>query len=192
MSQAIRARLVAPLLVAMLAVTGCGGESQPWKGDGGDADQASVAPAATSVPNEPPRASTPADAPSPGGTTSDGAVVGTTAPDDSPQAVQQDRAAMLLLRTAVSIVESCKSGRQAYTDCDEQRELGARDQLGVIFADGGVGTVKVSASPQSIRVTTRSESGGRFTVARSPRGDRFSCTTGVAEGMCSADGTWSW
>lgn len=192
MSRTIRALLVAPLLAATLAATGCGGESQPWKGDSGDADQASVAPAATSVPNEPPRASTPADAPSPGGTTSDGAVVGTTAPDDSPQAVQQDRAAMLLLRTAVSIVESCKSGRQAYTECDEQRELGARDQLGVIFADGGVGTVKVSASPQSIRVTTRSESGGRFTVARSPRGDRFSCTTGVAEGMCSADGTWSW
>jgi hypothetical protein len=183
-----RASLLA--LAAALTLAGCGGESQPWKG--GSADDASVAPAATSVPNEPPRASTPGDAPSPGGTTPDGAVIGTTAPDESPKAAQQDRAAMLLLRTAVSIVEGCKSGRQSYADCDEQRELGARDEIGVIFSDGGVGTVKVSASPQSIRVTTRSESGARFTVARSPRGDRFSCTTGVTQGVCSPDGTWSW
>jgi hypothetical protein len=151
-----------------------------------------VAPAATTVPGEPARPTTPADAPSPGGGTADGGVIGTTAPDDSPDAVRQDRAAMLLLRTAVSIVEGCKSGRQSYADCDEQRELGARDQIGVIFAEGGIGNVKVSATPQSIRVTTRSESGARFTVARSPGGDRFSCQVGVADGACPDDGTWSW
>lgn len=122
--------LLGGLAFAAAGASGCGNENQPWKGDAGGEDQVSVAPAATSVPNEPPRATTPADAPSPGGTTPDGAVIGTTAPDESPQAVQQDRAAMLLLRTAVSIVESCKSGRQTYTECDEQRELGARDQLG--------------------------------------------------------------
>ncbi|MFT4035460.1 MAG: hypothetical protein QM679_07785 [Patulibacter sp.] len=177
-----------------VSVSACGNDDQPWHGD---ADRitnrpASVAPASTTLPDEPPMATNPADAPSPGGTNPDGSTLGTTADDDAAsEAVRQDNAAMLTLRTALSIIEGCHSGRRTYVDCDEQAELGSAKQLGVTFgtADGGV---QVFASPRSVRLTTRSASGARYTVARSTAGDRFSCQPGLQGGACPDTRTWSW
>lgn len=189
---AARAKLLLPALACAALLAGCN-DAQPWESKDGK-EPVSVAPAATSVPDEPAMPTNPGDALSPGGTTPDGDMVGTTTPDDAQfQAIKQDRAAMLALRTAVSIIEGCHSGRPSYTDCDEQRELGARDQLGIVFGDDDKpGVIKVSATPNSIRVTTRSKSGARFTVARSSSGDRFSCQPGLTRGACPDQGTWSW
>lgn len=195
-SQARLGALLAPL-AATLTVAACGSDSQVWKGEAGKIDEkaASVAPASTTVPDEPPMATNPADAPSPGGTNPDGSTFGTTAPQPRSEAVKQDGAAMLVLRTAMSIIEGCHSGRPSYAECDEQRDLGARDELGVIFSPDGIRPleVKASGSPKSVRITTRSESGARFTVARGPNGDRFSCTPAPeGGGACPESRTWSW
>ena len=179
-----------PVLAAAVAFAGCG-DAQPWKGDASTAKPATVAPAATTATNEPPMATTPAQAPSPAGTSSDGSTVGATTPDDASEAVKQDRVAMLALRTTISVVEGCHSGRSTYQQCDEQSELGAPDETGVVIGTG-VGEVKLSATPKSIRATTRSKSGARFTVGRSPKGDRFSCQAGPTPGACPDTGTWTW
>jgi hypothetical protein len=187
------AALIAPLAVSVV-FGACGDDAQVWKGDSGRSEEkaVSVAPAATSVPDEPARATNPADAPSPGGTNPDGSSFGTTDTQPKDAAVKQDLATMLLLRTAMSTIEGCHSGRASYSDCDEQRELGARDELGIVFGTEP-GAVKVSASPKSVRLTGRSESGARFTVARSLKGDRFSCQPGPAGGgACPDTRTWAW
>ncbi|MBO9533005.1 MAG: hypothetical protein J7513_08535 [Solirubrobacteraceae bacterium] len=187
--------LLAPL-AATLTVAACGSDAPVWKGDEGriDPKAASIAPASTTVPDEPPMATNPADAPSPGGTNPDGSTFGTTAEQPKTDAIKQDNAAMLVLRTAMSIIEGCHSGRPSYAECDEQRDLGSRDEVGVIFSDGiRPLEVKASGTPKSVRLTTRSESGARFTVGRSPNGDRFSCTPAPeGGGACPESGTWSW
>ncbi|MEH3052741.1 MAG: hypothetical protein PGN13_01880 [Patulibacter minatonensis] len=180
------------------AVAGCGGEGQPWKGDADpgriDDKAVSVAPAATSAPDEPARASTPADAPSPAGTNPDGSSFGNATDASRTKVDAQDGAATLVLRTAMSIIEGCHSGRPSYASCDEQADLGARDKLGLVLGDG-VEEVQVSASPRSVRLTTKSKSGARFTVARSPAGDRFSCEPapgGDPDAGGCREGTWGW
>lgn len=186
------AALVTGLVVAAAVASGCGDEATPWAKGSGSKEPVSVAPAATTVPNEPSMATSPADAPSPAGTSPDGStVVGTTTDDTASQAVKDDRAAMVDIRTAVSIIEGCHSGRPSYLDCDEQAELGARDEIGITFGSG-TGEANVAATPKSIRVTIRSKSGARFTVARSPKGDRFSCAPGPQPGACPDTGTWTW
>lgn len=105
--------------------------------------------------------------------------------------VAQDQRAMLALRTMVSAIEGCRSGRASYLDCDTHEELGGSEQLGEALGTGP-GQVKITAGVRGFRVTAFSRSGAKFTVARSPSGDRFKCVPDPKPGACPAARSWSW
>lgn len=203
-------RWLLPLLaiVAIFPLASCGGgNDNPFAGKAGTEDQpAGTAPLPTGELASPtstgpevgsppvdPLPSNPAAAPGP----ADEAPSSTSAEAPSAEAgslqeaTAQDQQAMLNARTMVSIIEGCHSGRESYKDCNSQDELGAPDVLGITIGKGR-GEVKISATPRGFRVTSNSESGAKFTVARGPGGDRFKCLPGPTPGACPADRVWSW
>lgn len=193
----LHARQLAPLLAAALLLGGCS-ESRPWLGDDAQPAKEAKAPEPRPAAPLPEPATPPADAPTTGDAVTDG-----DAPTSSPaapaaeqaqrNAIRQDRQARLLLRTAVSILEGCHAGRADYSQCDEQDELGPPEQVGITLGEQ-LGQVKLTASPNAFRVSTVSASGNRFTVARSPSGERLRCLRSdpAVGGACPPDGNWNW
>lgn len=208
--------LIGVALSATLTLGACGNR-EPF-GDAGSGDTAAVAPtdgrgdsgvppsgtglATSAAPPstsatvdrtdpQPELPSTPANAPAPGGTT---AAVGTQhgpTPTTLAGRIAADKTAMLNVRTMVSVIEGCHSGRPSYRDCNTHGELGSPQILGVEIGKRR-GQVQIAATENGFRMTARSLSGAKFTVARGPKGDRFKCIPGAQPGACPADRTWSW
>ncbi|MDQ8043726.1 MAG: hypothetical protein AAGC46_08250 [Solirubrobacteraceae bacterium] len=140
---------------------------------------------------QPPLPSTAANAPAPAGTT---AAVGTQhgpTPTTLAGRISADKTAMLNVRTMVSVIEGCHSGRPSYRDCNTHAELGSPQILGVEIGKRR-GQVQIAATKNGFRMTARSLSGAKFTVARGPKGDRFKCIPGPKPGACPESRTWSW
>lgn len=198
--------LVATLAVAAsLILAGCGDSEPPFA----QAPEvpASTAPGDAAVPGTEPGAAVdgpplpdplpanPGSAPGPGGTvpapptvSADGKV---RRPETAEERIAADQTAMLNARTMVSVVEGCHSGRDTYKSCNSHEDLGSAEQLGLAIGKRR-GQVQISASDNGFRITARSLSGAKFTVARGPKGDRFQCLPGDEPGACPPDGTWSW
>jgi hypothetical protein len=183
-----------------LALTACGGEREPWVQKSEQAQQAAPQPAegggpplTDAGPTSPAPDGTPAPAPATTPPENEAPIQAGTTPPDAPaaDAVRQDQEAMLSVRQMVSLIEGCRSGRAGYDDCDTHDELGTPEVIGVTIGDQ-VGEVQVFASPKAFRITARSESGAKFTMARGPKGDRFRCIPVPAGGgACPSDRTWA-
>lgn len=113
------------------------------------------------------------------------------APTNRAQRIAADKRTMLDLRTMVSIIEGCNSGRQSYARCNTHSELGRPEILGLEIGRAP-GQIRITASPRSFRLSAVSRSDARFTMARGPAGDRFSCLPGKNPGACPASRTWGW
>ena len=194
-----RTGLRSAALVAALIMAGCGGEA-PWN----EAERDNPPPAATTPAAEPgPAAGDEDDAPEPapaptsttpapdpaGGDADDGG----KQPDGPPNpvALRHDRKALGVMRTMVSAVEGCRSGRERYADCDAEDELGASGLRGAKIGDG-VNEAQITAGTDGFRMTVRSRSGAKFTVARGPSGERLKCVAGPDRGVCGPDRRWYW
>lgn len=140
---------------------------------------------------QPPLPKTAANAPAPAGTTAAIGTVHRVNPTTLAARISADKTAMLNVRTMVSVVEGCHSGRPSYRDCNTHRELGSPQILGVEIGKRR-GQVQISATEHGFRMTARSASGAKFTVARGPKGDRFSCIPGPKPGACPETRTWTW
>lgn len=196
-------RFMAVLLAigAALTLAACGGNDSPFGDPNAPAPTAPDAPpvAATAepTPSTPvaplePLPTTPAEVPSPSGTTPTPPPKGKSASDMSnDELVAADQTAMLNARTMVSVIEGCHSGRESYRDCNSHEELGDPATLGLKIGKRP-GQVQISATENGFRVTAYSLSGGKFTVARGPKGDRFKCIASEFGGACPDDRTWSW
>ena len=207
--------LLAGALVAAVSLSACGGRDpfqadsakQTTAADGATAADSAVAAttvggAGTTVAKRPagipphhkmaPLPTTPGDAPSPAGTTPGGwGVRHGTPPTTLAGRIAADETAMLNVRTMVSIVEGCHSGHASYRDCNTHKKLGSPAALGVTIGPSR-GQVQITASKHGFRMTGKSLSGAKFTVARGPRGDRFKCIPGPKPGACPTSGTWNW
>ncbi len=156
--------------------------------------QTAAAPVKPSTPVEPlePLPTTPAEVASPTGTTPTKVPDGKTPSQlTEEERIAADQTAMLNARTMVSIIEGCHSGRDTYRDCNTHEELGDPQTLGLHIGKK-LGEVQISATDNGFRITARSESGAKFTVARGPSGDRFKCLAGPKPGACPEDRRWSW
>lgn len=183
-----------------LAASASGTSAPRNDGSGSGTTSASGAVAPTSAPppaggaiDDPqvPLPTKPAYAPAPAGTT---APVGTTKgpwPTTPQGRINADKSAMLNVRTMVSVVEGCHSGRPSYRDCNSHKDLGSPAMLGVTIGERR-GMVRISASDHGFRITALSLSGAKFTVARGPKGDRFKCIPGPKPGACPESHQWSW
>ncbi|MBJ7472659.1 MAG: hypothetical protein JHD16_15235, partial [Solirubrobacteraceae bacterium] len=139
-----------------------------------------------------PLPTTPAQVPSPSGTTPTDTPPGKDPGDlSSEERIAADQTAMLNARTMVSVIEGCHSGRESYRDCNSHEELGDPETLGLKIGKK-LGQVQISATENGFRVTAFSRSGAKFTVARGPLGDRFKCLTGEKPGACPKNRRWSW
>lgn len=112
-------------------------------------------------------------------------------PSNRAERIAADKRAMLDLRTMVSIIEGCNSGRESYERCNTHSELGGPEVLGLEIGRQS-GQIQVSATRRGFRITTVSRSGAKFTMARGPAGDRFRCIPGPQPGACPASRTWGW
>lgn len=112
-------------------------------------------------------------------------------PNTNAERIAADKRAMLNLRTMVSIIEGCNSGRESYAKCNTHGELGAPEILGLEIGRAE-GQIQISATRRGFRLTTVSRSGTKFTMARGPAGDRFRCIPGPDPGACPASRTWGW
>ncbi len=147
-------------------------------------------PPASPVPATTAPANPPADNPSPAGTVPDAATKAGKRPRSLSQRIAADTTAKLNVRTMVSIIEGCHSGRDTYKACNTHKELGSPTLLGLTIGKKR-GEVQISATDNGFRITGHSMSGAKFTVARGPKGDRFKCISGRMPGACPADRTWS-
>lgn len=190
------------------AVCGCGGGGEP-AADGppqttpaftvGDASPSTPDPAAapaTDAPTPEPdspaatQPGSPAEDPSPAGVTPDDVSKKRERPHSLSERVAADETAKLNVRTMVSIVEGCHSGRDTYKACNSHEELGSPKVLGLTIGKRR-GDVQINASDNGFRITGISMSGAKFTMARGPNGDRFKCIAGRMPGACPPDRTWS-
>lgn len=194
------ARLLA--VAAALTLAACGGTNEGPFGNPNEpaptapttGAQTATAPVKPSTPVEPlqPLPTTPAQVPSPAGTTPTKMPPGKTPSElTAEERIAADQTAMLNARTMVSLIEGCHSGRQSYRDCNTHEELGDPATLGLEIGKR-LGQVQISATENGFRITARSESGAKFTVARGPSGDRFKCLAGPKPGACGEDRKWSW
>lgn len=95
------------------------------------------------------------------------------------------------LRQMVSVIEGCRSGRESYRECTTHEDLGSAALIGETIGDGP-GEVSISGTgKETFRMTARSRSGVKFTIARSPKGERRRCTP-PGKGACPASGDWDW
>ncbi len=205
-SRALHRWIAAVIVSSTLALAACGGGNESPFGDpnaaaptapttggpqGAETAEPPVEPTTPVKPLEP-LPTTPAQVPSPGGTTPTKAPEGKTPSQLTPEErIAADQTAMLNARTMVSVIEGCHSGSTSYRDCNSHEELGDPATLGLQIGKR-LGQVQISATDRGFRVTARSESGAKFTVARGPSGDRFKCLAGPKPGACPEDRKWSW
>jgi hypothetical protein len=180
-------------LLASLTLAACGDSRSPF-GVSSDEPTSSTAAASTPAPAGPdvtPLPSSPGEAPAPaGGTKPSGSKRGPE-PTDLAGRIAADKTAMINVRTMVSVIEGCHSGHTSYRDCNTHQELGSPELLGLEIGKK-TGQVQISATTNGFRLTARSLSGAKFTVARGPKGDRFKCIAGPHPGACPEDRTWTW
>jgi hypothetical protein len=162
-------------------------------GGSGTPDSA-AAPGAESTPEVDSPAATqpgsPAEEPSPAGVTPDDVTKKRERPHSLSERVAADETAKLNVRTMVSIIEGCHSGRDTYKACNSHGELGSPKVLGLTIGKRR-GDVQINASDNGFRITGISMSGAKFTMARGPKGDRFKCIAGRMPGACPPDRAWS-
>jgi hypothetical protein len=189
--------LLAATVLTTLTLAACGGGGSPFDAGPSRTTPAPIAtgsaPAPTPTgPQVAPLPTTPAAAPAPaGGPTTPGTVDQHGKPTDLAGRIAADKTAMLNVRTMVSVIEGCHSGRTSYRDCNTHEELGSSELLGLEIGKK-IGQVQISATTNGFRITARSLSGAKFTVARGPKGDRFKCLAGPHPGACPENRTWAW